>query len=138
MKSNNAEYNLLIQKLDQFIRKYYKNKMIRGAIYGLALILATYLLVILLEYFGRFSILMRTFLFWLFIASASFVLIRFFIIPLSKMFRLGKVISHTQAAEIIGRHFPNVQDKLLNTLQLKTSKVNPATTLFSRRVSAKK
>lgn len=35
------------------------------------------------------------------------------------MFRLGKVISHTQAAEIIGRHFPNVQDKLLNTLQLK-------------------
>lgn len=119
MKSNNAEYNLLIQKLDQFIRKYYKNKMIRGAIYGLALILATYLLVILLEYFGRFSILMRTFLFWLFIASASFVLIRFFIIPLSKMFRLGKVISHTQAAEIIGRHFPNVQDKLLNTLQLK-------------------
>lgn len=30
MKSNNAEYNLLIQKLDQFIRKYYKNKMIRG------------------------------------------------------------------------------------------------------------
>jgi len=31
---------------------------------------------------------------------------------------MGKVISHKQAAEIIGKHFPNVQDKLLNTLQL--------------------
>lgn len=119
MKSNHAEYTLLIQKLDQFIRKYYKNKMIRGAMYGLSLILATYLIVILLEYFGRFSIVMRTFLFWLFIASAAFVLIRFFVIPIAKMFHLGKVISHNQAAEIIGRHFPNVQDKLLNTLQLK-------------------
>jgi hypothetical protein len=119
MKSTHNEYNLLIQKLDQFIRKYYKNKMIRGAIYALALILATYLLIILLEYFGRFSIMVRTFLFWLFVISASLVLIRFFIIPLTKMFRLGKVISHVQAAQIIGKHFPNVQDKLLNTLQLK-------------------
>jgi hypothetical protein len=34
------------------------------------------------------------------------------------MFRLGKVISHEQASQIIGEHFPNVKDKLLNTLQL--------------------
>ena len=93
--------------------------MIRGAIYALALILGTYLLVTLLEYFGRFNIAMRTFLFWAFIAAASFVLVRFFVIPMTKMLRLGSTISHEKAAEIIGNHFPNVQDKLLNTLQLK-------------------
>jgi hypothetical protein len=118
MREHQQEFGQLIQKLDQFTRKYYKNKMIRGAIYSTALILGTYLLVILLEYFGRFNIAMRTFLFWLFIASALFVVVRFFIVPLTKMLRLGKIISHTQAAEIIGKHFPNVQDKLLNTLQL--------------------
>ena len=35
------------------------------------------------------------------------------------MGRLGKVISHEQAADIIGRHFPEVSDRLLNILQLK-------------------
>ncbi len=112
------EYGQLIEKLDQFIRKYYKNQMIRGAIYSIALILGAYLLVTLFEYFGRFNIAMRTFLFWTFVASALFVLVKFFVIPLTKMLRMGKVISHKQAAEIIGKHFPNVQDKLLNTLQL--------------------
>jgi hypothetical protein len=119
MVDNQNEYGQLLLRLDQFIRKYYKNKMIRGAIYALALILGTYLLVTLLEYFGRFNIGMRTFLFWSFVAAALFVLVRFFAIPLTKMLRLGKTISHEKAAEIIGSHFPNVQDKLLNTLQLK-------------------
>ena len=118
MSAYKTEYDQLIQKLDQFIRKYYKNKMIRGAIYGVALILGTYLLVIALEYFGRFNIAMRTFLFWLFIGSALFVVAKFFAIPLTKMMRLGKIISREQAALIIGKHFPAVQDKLLNTLQL--------------------
>jgi hypothetical protein len=39
--------------------------------------------------------------------------------PLAQYYRLGKVISHEQAASIIGNHFGHVQDKLLNVLQLK-------------------
>ena len=35
------------------------------------------------------------------------------------MGRLGKQISHEQAANIIGKHFPEISDKLLNILQLK-------------------
>src|SRR5688572_3652808 len=119
MGNEQNNYTSLIQKLDEFIRKYYKNKMIRGAIYSVALILGTYLLVALLEYFGRFNILMRTFLFWTFILASATVVLRFFVIPLAHMFRLGKTISRSQAASIIGTHFPEVQDKLLNTLQLK-------------------
>jgi hypothetical protein len=34
-------------------------------------------------------------------------------------FHLGKVISHEQAANIIGNHFADVKDKLLNILQLR-------------------
>ncbi|MFY8137029.1 MAG: DUF4175 family protein [Flavobacteriales bacterium] len=113
-------YEELIQKLDEFIRKYYKNQMIKGALYCVALIVGSYLLVALLEYFGRFSILMRTILFYSFIIGVLAVIVKFFMIPLTKMFRLGKTISHETAAEIIGVHFAEVQDKLLNTLQLKT------------------
>jgi hypothetical protein len=117
--NNAVGYNLLISKLDEFIRKYYKNQMIRGTIYCAALILGTYLTVTLLEYFGRFNITVRTLLFWTFIVSSAILVGRFFIWPLAKMFRLGQTISHEQAAAIIGKHFTDVQDKLLNTLQLK-------------------
>ena len=110
---------MLIGKLDEFIRKYYKNRMIRGLIYSVALVLGFYLLVIFLEFLGEFGRGMRTFLFWSFVLSSGFILGRFFLIPLFKLFRFGKTISHEQASRIIGEHFPNVKDKLLNTLQLK-------------------
>ena len=120
MNNSSGEYHQLLLKLDVFIRKYYKNQMIRGALYCMAIIFFTYLVVTLAEYFGRFSIAMRTFLFWSFVAGVLFVLGKFFLLPLAKIFRLGKIISHEQAAQIIGKHFPHVQDKLLNTLQLKS------------------
>lgn len=114
-----SNYQTLIQKLDEFIRKFYRNQLIRGAIYSFASILAFYLLVTALEYFGHFNITARTVLFYLFIITNVFILGKLIIIPLLKLYKLGKIISHEQAAQIIGQHFPNVSDKLLNTLQLK-------------------
>ncbi|MBL7941388.1 MAG: hypothetical protein JNM00_01390 [Flavobacteriales bacterium] len=112
-------YDSLIRKLDEFIRKYYKNQMLRGLIYCVGIIVGAFLLMALLEYFGRFNSGVRTFMFWSFIGLTGYVLVRFFAIPLGHMLRFGKIISHEQAAQIVGQHFPDVQDKLLNTLQLK-------------------
>ncbi|MFD2144204.1 DUF4175 family protein [Mucilaginibacter antarcticus] len=39
--------------------------------------------------------------------------------PLMAYLKLGKTLSHDDAAEIIGKHFNDINDKLLNTLQLK-------------------
>ena len=38
-------YNILIKKLDEFIRKYYKNLVLKGFIYSLAVLMVFYLLV---------------------------------------------------------------------------------------------
>ncbi len=111
-------YNILLQKLDAFIRKYYRNQLMRGAIYATGITVIFYLSVALLEHFAWFGTRVRTGLFYAFILINAVVITRLFIIPLLKMFRLGKVISHEQASQIIGDHFPNVKDKLLNTLQL--------------------
>ena len=113
-----SNYTLLIEKLDAFIRKYYKNRLIRGAIYSFTLLLAFYLAVTTLEYFGHFSTTLRTILFYSFIAGNIFIIGKYVVIPLSRLYRYGKIISHEQAAVIIGKHFPEVQDKLLNVLQL--------------------
>ena len=111
-------YNILIKKLDEFIRKYYKNHLIRGGIYCAAMLLGFFLIFNILEYFGHFGIAARTVLFYLYIFLTLFILWGFVFVSLLKLFKIGKVISDEFAAEIIGKHFTEVKDKLLNALQL--------------------
>jgi hypothetical protein len=111
-------YDILIEKLDSFIRKFYKNQVFRGLIYSVGLVGGFFLLIALLEYFGNFGTTVRTILFWSFAVTSVYVIARFIVTPLIKLWHLGKVISYEVASRIIGKHFTEVQDKLLNTLQL--------------------
>lgn len=114
----------IILKLDAFIRKYYKNQLLKGIIYSIALSLSLWLFISILEYFGNFSTAVRTVLFFSFALSLGFILYRFIVIPLLKLTKIGKTISHKQAAEIVGTHFVEIKDKLLNTLQLSENAQN--------------
>ena len=62
---------------------------------------------------------MRKVMFYSFVGVSSIALLGWVFLPLLRYFRLGSVISHEQAANIIGDHFTDVKDKLLNVLQLK-------------------
>src|ERR1700743_2970026 len=116
---SSENYELLIGKIDTFIRKYYFNNLLRGLIFLGAGIFSAYVIITVSEYYGNFNTIFRTFLFYFFILL-NLGLITWLIIPsLLAWLRLGKTITHDQAAEIIGRHFADVSDKLLNTLQLK-------------------
>jgi hypothetical protein len=117
--ANKSNYDLLVTKLDQFIRKYYINKLIRGGLYTLGLILALFLLFNILEYNFYFSTGIRKVLFGSFMVTSLGALAYWVLAPLTKYFSLGKTISHEQAANIIGDHFGGIEDKLLNVLQLK-------------------
>ena len=112
-------YQILISKLDEFIRKYYRNRLLKGIILFFAILFASFLVVTASEYFGHFTPLIRTLLFYLFLLANAGVFVGFIAEPLLKIRRIGKIISHEQAARIIGIHFGDIQDKLLNTLQLK-------------------
>jgi hypothetical protein len=112
----------LINKLDEFIRKYYKNQLIRGFLYTTAVLLASFLTVTTLEYFGEFNSIIRGVLFFSFISLFLFFVAKYIVIPLLKLNKIGEVLNYEQAAGIIGTHFINVQDKLLNVLQLQNNK----------------
>ena len=113
-----AQQNILILKLDEFIRKYYKNQLIKGLLYTSGLLVAAFLFLVVAEYFAEFGTTTRTILFYLFLLVSSFVMTRFIIIPVLKLNKLGAIISYDDAANIVGTHFNNINDKLLNTLQL--------------------
>lgn len=112
-------YRLLIEKLDQFIRKYYVNQLLRGILYSVGLILVLFITINVLEYFFYFSTTGRKLLLFSFLGTTILALGGWVVLPLLKYFHLGKVISHERAASIIGNHFQDVKDKLLNILQLK-------------------
>jgi len=119
MAQANNNYDLLIQKLDQFIKKFYVNKLIRGVLYSIGLILFLFILVNVLEYYYYFSKPVRKGLFYSFLGTSAVALSGWVLWPLTKYFSFGKTISHRQAATIVGNHFGDVKDKLLNVLQLK-------------------
>jgi hypothetical protein len=113
-----TSFNQLIDQIDAFIRKYYKNQLIKGSILFTLFFLLALLATSSLEFFGRFPILVRAILFFSFIVVQSFLFIRWIGTPLSRLWSFGKRISHLQAADIIGSFFPEVGDKLKNTIQL--------------------
>jgi hypothetical protein len=117
-------YTLLIQKLDAFIRKFYINQLLRGSLYTVGAVLGLFVVLNVLEYYFYFSTSVRTGMFWSFLLLSGFSLYNWVALPLMHYFRLGKVISHEQAAQIIGEHFTDVKDKLLNILQLKQQSGN--------------
>jgi len=117
---NNSE--LLIDKLEQFIRKYYKNIVIRAGIFFVAIFSILFISLALFEYFTYSNSLLRAILFYTFIAVNVFVVSFFIVNPLLKIWGIGKRLSYEEAAKIIGKHFSEIDDKLLNALQLQKMK----------------
>jgi len=114
----NEENIILFDKLNRFINKYYKNKILRGIIFLAATLLFFLLLFSILEYFSRFNSSVRSFLYWTYLFINFIILSKFILTPLFHLFRIGKTINYTVAAKIIGKHFPEIDDKILNILQL--------------------
>ncbi|MDX8552319.1 hypothetical protein MK851_01600 [Tenacibaculum sp. 1B UA] len=112
------DFNKIQQKLQQFSKKFYTNELIKGSILFVALGLIYLLFTLFIEYFLWLKPTARTILFWLFIVVEVFLLFRFICFPIFKIVGLQKGISFEEASKIIGNHFPEVKDKLLNVLQL--------------------
>jgi len=113
-----SAFDRLISQVDAFIRKFYKNQIVKGLLLFVGIFLLTYLSVITLEYFGRFNTWVRASLFFSFIGVNGYVFGKFILGPLLRLRSFGKRIDRYQASFIIGRFFPNISDRLLNTLQL--------------------
>ncbi len=108
----------LLDQLDEYKRKFYTNLLLKGILFSAAVVLSAYLLFNTLEYFGHFGSLFRTALFFSFVAVFVFSVVFWVIKPLIYLYGKQKPLSNEQAAQQIGRFFPEVGDRLLNTLQL--------------------
>lgn len=108
----------LINQLRDYKRKFYKNKAIKGAIILLSGLLIAFLLINTIEFSAHLSKLGRGIIFYSFLTSllagAYWLVFRHLII----MSNSASQMSNEEAAKQIGKHFPEVSDKLLNVIQL--------------------
>jgi hypothetical protein len=112
-------YDLLVSKINEFTRKFYLNKLLRGSIYAAAMITAMYLLLFTFVYFTYPGVLTKTILFFSFILISLGAIAFWMVRPILAILKLTRQLSLNEAAVLIGNHFFTVKDKLVNTLQLK-------------------
>lgn len=110
--------NSLIKKLDEFVWAYHLNRLTGGVLASIGAIVGSALLFIALEEFGRFGIAGRTVIFWALLGGSAAVLSRWVIWPALDLLRIRKGLSYEEASAIIGTHFSEISDRLLNVLQL--------------------
>jgi hypothetical protein len=110
--------SIIFSKLEAFIKRYYTNELLRGTLFFVGLGLLYFLFTAFVEYFLWLKPTARTILFGIFIIVELFLLGRYILFPLSKLFKLQKGIGLKEASVIVGNHFNEVGDTLTNFLQL--------------------
>lgn len=111
-------YQELIDQIELFIKRFYTNRLIKGLLVFSAISVFIFLAVVNIEYFGTFSSVARGLLFFVSLATLLALFWFYILDPILKLNKVGKRMSTTEAALLIGKLMPSIQDKIVNTIQL--------------------
>jgi len=107
----------IYDNLASFRKKYYLNLFIKGTILTLSLVLVYFIIATLLEYNLWMSKGARLLVFASFFGLVLFCIYRFLKLPIQWwIYRRG--LGQAESAQLVGKHFPTIGDRLLNLLQL--------------------
>lgn len=132
-----SDIHIIIQKLDDFIRKYYLNECVKGLILFVLIFLFYLFTLAGIEYFAFLPIYTRTFLFYTTVFLSLFAFLKYVLLPLFRMYKIGKVISHIEASKIVVTFFPEIKDTLLNALELSKEEQNTDNSLVIAAINQK-
>jgi hypothetical protein len=110
--------NLLENKISIFTKKYYKNKLLKGLIYILLILLISTSFITLIELFAFLSPNKKFIIIIGFFAIQFFSTYFFFIKPFLGLFGLKSNLTKKTINDLIVKHFPEIKDRLLNIFEL--------------------
>jgi hypothetical protein len=116
----NTTENRLWGHIKEFRRKFYVNRIIRGSIGLLLLASSMVFLSVTGEGLLGFSSGVRTGMFYFLGLSLLAVGLYAIVWPLSKLLNISKPLTDTEIADLVRRHFPDIDDKLVNLLELRS------------------
>ncbi|GGG38822.1 ATPase [Croceivirga lutea] len=116
-----AQFNLILEKLNQFIKKYYTLRLLKGLFLFLTLATLIWLVFTGVEYFLWLGKTGRLLLLVCLVLIEGFLLYRFILTPLFYLISLKRGINYKEASLLIGQHFKEVDDKLFNLVELSSN-----------------
>jgi hypothetical protein len=116
--SQNSNIEEILIKLKAYKRKYYLNKIVKGLIVNMAVLLFILLISSWLEYSFQMSSFARTIIFSLSSLIVFYFFLLYLLFPSFHLLKNGQHLSDFKAARQIGKYFPEISDKLLNIIQL--------------------
>ncbi|MBB3700664.1 DUF4175 family protein [Flammeovirga yaeyamensis] len=105
-------------KIRAYKQKLYKNAALKGIILTMAAVLGLFLLINILEYINNFGTTARAILFFTYILTFAYTFYIWVIQPIAQLKGFKKQITDEEAAKNIGTFFPEISDKLINSIQL--------------------
>ena len=115
----NKSIESVLNSLEEFSRSYHRNLIFRGLVSCLSVLLVFFIIICIIEYFSFLNSTFRKIIFWTYLSISTILIVKLIIIPIFKLF-LSKNSSKEKkrVAKLIGLHFPEIEDKLINILQL--------------------
>ncbi len=110
--------NNLQHQLELFLVKYYKNELLKGVFILIPSTSLFFLLSVTLDYYFAFNTTITTAITACFLLFSIYFIYVYLLNPILNILKYKKSITNEYAAEIIGKYFTNIKDKLLNTLHL--------------------
>lgn len=111
-------FNILVNKLNAFKKKYYLYQLIRGVVLSVLVLTVIYTSFSIIEYNVYLSTEIRKVSFLGFLVFCLLLMIRFIGIPVMRLARILKPLDLKASSRIIRNHFPEIKDKLLNIIEL--------------------
>lgn len=106
------------QELKAYKKRFYTNKLIKGCIFFFAMLLTAFMVGTSIEFVGKLPTFGRGIIFFGFISITVYSLVFWLLKPVYQLLKLDNFLSDKEAALQIGQFFPEIKDKLLNTLEL--------------------
>ncbi len=105
-------------EIDRFTDKFYVNHLIKGTLIFLTISSISYLFLSSVAYFFTLSGWIRFGFLFLFLSTNAFVLGNWVVKPWLRSQKFIRRITRYESAALIGELFPDISDRLTNTLQL--------------------
>ncbi len=114
----NNQLDEIKSKIQEYKNRYFTKKLINGTILLISIVLISFLFFSVLEYYGNFGSTARKILFFSFMGILCTACYLHLFVPIKNLIFKNSVLSDQESSALIGNHFPEIKDKLLNTLQL--------------------
>ena len=114
----NSDFNILVNKIDAFRKRYHIYHFLRGLILFLLLFVILFLFINLIEYKFYLPSAWRRILFITSVLFLSLIFLRYVFITALQASGIVKSLNNKKASGLIKNYMPEVKDKIINVLEL--------------------